>query len=85
MKKQIIIALASIVLGLAACKKEYTCECTTVDTFGTTNSTHEISKTSKSTAEAICGNSTETYTQSATSASGTTPVTAVAATNCDLK
>ena len=64
MKKLPILGIAAMLLSLVSCKKAYTCECTTTYDNDVVVSTRDISKTSKKTAEAICGNYSEkdTYT-----------------------
>lgn len=84
MKQITLLSLICIAIGYTACKKEYKCECTTVDSYGTTVSTREISKTSKNNAKAMCGNSTEVYTSSYYAASSTSN-SQTSITNCNLK
>lgn len=64
MKNLSLLCIATAMISLASCKKEYTCECTTNYDDDKIVTTRDISKTSKSTAEAICGNYSEadTYT-----------------------
>ena len=75
MKKIILLASVITVASFASCKKAATCSCTTtvntqtyngvnsmVNQTQTTVSTREISKTSKKTAAAICGNGTDETT-----------------------
>jgi hypothetical protein len=81
MKKLGIAIVAAVVLS--SCQKTYVCECSSYDGFGTNNSSREISKTSKKTAKAICGNSTETYSSPAAQGNGATIITQT--TNCELK
>lgn len=99
MKKTALIFIASFGIFFTSCKKEYTCECTTTSLNSTVNgvpqqtgsakkvSIRGISKTSKKNAKAICGNSTDTYTntyydsQSGTSYNSTSTET----TKCKLK
>jgi len=69
MKKNILIAAVAFI-ALSACKKDYTCECTSTDTYGgntdvsvQTNTLKEVSKkTVKSSSE--CVSFTDTYTDS---------------------
>ena len=69
MKKNILIAAVAFI-ALSACKKDYTCECTSTDTYGgntdvsvQTNTLKEVSKkTVKSSSE--CISYTDTYTNS---------------------
>ena len=87
MKKITLLAAVVIAVSFASCKKAAKCECTRSMTSTSTDgvsgtpsnavtvSTREISKTSKKTAAAICGNSTEVTTSSFTNFSGGTSVT----------
>lgn len=84
MKKITYFIIAVFVITYTACKKDYKCECTTVGPSGTTVTTKDISKTSKSTAKAICGSSTEVYTSSYSSGSSTSN-SQTSITNCSLK
>ena len=69
MKKNILIAAVAFI-ALSACKKDYTCECTSTNTYGgntdvsvQTNTLKEVSKkTVKSSSE--CVSFTDTYTDS---------------------
>lgn len=69
MKKNILIAAVAFI-ALSACKKDYTCECTSTDTYGgntdvsvQTTTLKEVSKkTVKSSSE--CVSYTNTYTDS---------------------
>lgn len=83
MKNLPILAVAALALSLASCKKSYKCECTTNYNNDKVVRTHDISKTSKTTAEAICGDYTETDTYTTLSPAGTS--TETYATNCELK
>jgi hypothetical protein len=82
MKRIVVLITVGIALGLPSCKKAYTCECTSSDSFNTVVTTREISKTGKKTAEAICGDYTTVYTP-VNSGSGSTTLTE--STNCALK
>jgi hypothetical protein len=83
MKKIGIAILAVVAVSLTSCQKSYVCECTTSDGFGSNYSSREISKTSKKTAKAICGNSTEIYTSPAAQGNGAS--TLMVTTTCELK
>ena len=77
MKKIILLASVITVASFASCKKTAKCECTTTLTGVTSNgisqnlgsytestvTTKEISKTSKKTAAAMCGNEATTTTK----------------------
>ncbi len=79
------LAIALFTIMVSSCKKAYTCQCTTTDPYGSSVSTRDISKTSKNTAEAICGNSSDVYTQAFNSGSGTATSTYNSITSCSLK
>lgn len=69
MKKNIIALSALIVLGLASCKKDRVCECTSSSNEpGTTTSTdtYTLLDVSKGTAKKACVVSTNTYTSNGT-------------------
>ncbi len=83
MKKISLLAIALFTLSISSCKKAYKCECTTSDAYGTTVSTRDISKTSEKNAQAICGNSTETYTGIGSGSS--TSIVVNSNTSCSLK
>jgi hypothetical protein len=84
MKKLSILGIAAMALSLASCKKAYKCECTTnFDADDKMVVTRDIAKTSKKTAEAICGNYSTTETYSTYSPVGTESETAL--TTCELK
>jgi hypothetical protein len=87
MKKLSVLAIAFTVIGLASCKKAYTCECVTTYTSGETlTSTREISKTSKKNAEAICGSGKDVYADTYSSGSPSNqPYTETYNVNCILK
>jgi len=97
MKKIILLASVITVASFASCKKAATCECTTtvtsqtyngVNSMGTSSqttvNTREISKTSKKTAAAICGNGTETSTYNSGGSSSNTQITN-SSTTCAIK
>lgn len=83
MKNLSILCIATAMISLASCKKAYTCECTTNYGSDKTVTTRDISKTSKGTAEAICGNSSQADTYTNFSPANTTTDTYV--TTCTLK
>jgi len=85
MKKITVLAVASLTLTLSSCKKAYTCVCTTTDSNGSLVSTRDISKTSEKTAQAICGNSSQVYTETFNAGSGTSTSSYNSLTSCDLK
>lgn len=74
MKKLSLLAITLISASVASCKKDYVCECVTVGTSTSGSTTvnnnavvvtkRDISKTNKKTAEAICGNYTQTSSSS---------------------
>ena len=97
MKKIILLASVITVASFASCKKAATCECTTtvtsetyngVNSMGTSSQTtvetREISKTSKKTAAAICGNGTTTSTYNSGGSSSNTSITN-SSTTCAIK
>lgn len=97
MKKIILLASVITVASFASCKKAAKCECTTTVTSQTYNgtnsmgnqtqttvSTRDISKTSKKTAEAICGGGTTTDTYNSGGTSSNTSITN-SSTTCAIK
>jgi len=82
MKQVIILAIAAVTLTVSSCKRAYSCECTSVNSIGgTTITKRDISKTSKKTAQAICGSYTSEYNYA--DASSTT--SQLTATDCELQ
>ncbi len=96
MKKIVLLAVVIAATSFASCKKAYKCECTRTKTGETYNGvavplvggvstqteTREISKSSKKSATAMCGNSTDTDTY--TSTGGNVTIDSYA-TTCSLK
>ncbi|MBP8034390.1 MAG: hypothetical protein KAZ71_07310 [Bacteroidia bacterium] len=99
MKKIILLASVITVASFASCKKAATCECTTTVTGQSTNgtaanlsgysnttvTTKEISKTSKKTAAAMCGNGETTQTTTSTFGSTTNTQVQTSSTTCAIK
>jgi hypothetical protein len=55
MKKFVLFVAAAATLGLASCKKDWTCECTYTDSDGATQTTKtDINGKTKKDAEAQC-------------------------------
>lgn len=55
MKKFVLFVAAAATLGLASCKKDWTCECSYTDSNGTTQTTKtDINGKTKKDAEAQC-------------------------------
>ena len=87
MKKIIILAASFSLLGLASCKKERTCTCTSTYTSSSGNVTTDqpivttYKKIKKSDAKDLCSSSTSesTYT------SGSNTSTSKSETKCELK
>ena len=84
MKKLSILGIATLMLSLASCKKAYKCECVTnFDADDKMVITRDIAKSSKKTAEAICGDYSTTETYSTFSPAGIKSSTST--TDCELK
>lgn len=68
MKRLLLSALAVACLGIVSCKKEYTCNCTTVDTdpnFSLSGTSSITFTAKKKDAEAICSANESTVTSGA--------------------
>jgi hypothetical protein len=97
MKKTIFLIAVIIATSFASCKKAYKCECSTSETSSSTNgvpntvsdavsvNTREISKSSKKSATAQCGNSTDVTTSSFQDFGTTYVTTSNSSTTCSLK
>jgi hypothetical protein len=82
MKQIIILIIPAVLLIVSSCKRAYSCECTTIDSLGGTATTkRDISKTSKKTAQAICGNYTSEYTYT----DGSSTTTQLSTADCELQ
>lgn len=85
--KKVLFLTAVTVIALSSCKKTYKCECTSSNSYSTTVTTRDISKTDKKTAEAVCGDESTVYTENYSAGSGTSAGTTVTTTttDCSLK
>ncbi len=70
MKKLPLLCVAALLVSLTSCKKSYKCECTTDYDGDKVVTNRSISKTTKKTAEAICGDYSQTETYQAISGTG---------------
>lgn len=95
MKTITLAAIASLAISVVSCKKDYTCQCTTVGSSSSGSATfaspavvttkRDIPKTSRKTAEAICGDYTQTASSSYTSQGVTYTFTDIQTTSCKVK
>lgn len=68
MRKVIFPAAMLLIVGLASCKKDYTCTCTTTDSSGGTATSSVTIHATKKDAKEVC-NATATSTSGGSSAS----------------
>lgn len=95
MKKITLLAITCLALSVVSCKKDYVCQCTTVGSNSSGSGTavsagvivtkRDISKTNRKTAEAICGNYTETISSSYVSQGVTYTFSNISTSTCSLK
>jgi hypothetical protein len=95
MKTITLAAIACLAITVVSCKKDYVCQCTTVGSSYSGSSTssypgvivtkRDIPKTSKKTAEAICGDYVQTTSSSYTSQGVTYTFSDIQTSTCSLK